>query len=341
MKKCGNCGLETEDNTVQCYQCGRDNEFFVKDGEGKMANTPPPLPPPQLPASAIVSPLNPSAARQTSPRPAPAAWPDERDVREAAQVKKVKSAFQGRLSAATPKAWVTFGLVVVNAVIFVALLAAQQNGGSISTSTLTAWGADFGPLTVRGHQWWRLLTACFLHVSILHAGFNMFALIQAGRLTERLFGNWFFLLIYLGCGIIASLTSEWFNPKMVSVGASGAVFGVYGALLGYLAREHGALPGVVVSPVWKGAAVFILWNVASALNNAEQQIVGTATMNIDFAAHGGGLVAGLLFGFLAARPLDLQERQRLTFNRAVTLTAAIAVLATMLVVLVITQYPRS
>ncbi len=337
MKKCGYCGLETEDHTVQCYQCGREDEFLVKDGGGKMVNAPPPLPPP-VPASATVS--LPSATRQAAPRTSPVSWLDERDVREEAQVNEVISTFQGRLAAATPKAWVTFGLAVVNAVIFVALLAAQQNGGSISTSTLTEWGADFGPLTVQGHQWWRLLTACFLHVSIFHVGFNMFALVQAGRLTERLFGNWFFLLVYLGCGIIASLTSEWFNPKMVSVGASGAVFGVYGALLGYLLREHGALPRAVVSPVWQGAAVFILWNVVAGLNNIAQQIAGTSTMNIDIAAHGGGLVAGLIFGFLAARPLDLKERQRLTFNRAVTLTAAIVIFATTLVVLVLRQYPK-
>ena len=175
--------------------------------------------------------------------------------------------FGERLTAATSRPWVTMSLMALNVIIFGLVGIDSHN---FSPPELTRWGANFGPLTVNCHQWWRLLACCFLHFSILHLLFNMYALFLAGRLTERLFGNWFFLLIYLGCGLTASLASLWFHPAVVSAGASGAIFGVYGALLAYLAREGGGLPGTVTGPVFNSAVVFVIWNLYSGTWFTEQ-----------------------------------------------------------------------
>ncbi len=99
------------------------------------------------------------------------------------------------------------------------------------------WGANWGPLTTAG-EWWRILTACFLHFGIVHLLCNMYALLLAGLLAERLFGNWFYLAIYIGTGLASSLTSLWWHPELICAGASGAIFGVYGALLGYLVNQR-------------------------------------------------------------------------------------------------------
>lgn len=255
-----------------------------------------------------------------------------------AQVKQAISSFVERLKAATPHDWVASVLVSVNVALFVILTAlntVQNSGISLTASFLTKWGADYGPLTINDNQWWRLLTSCFLHANILHLLFNMYALILVGKLTERLFGNWFFLLIYLGCGITASLTSLWIHPSITSVGASGAIFGLYGALVGYLLREHSGLPRIVAGPILQSAAVFIAFNLFYGfIYNAEGSVIGN-TAHIDLSAHCGGLLSGLVFGFLGARPLELEQRQAATYNRGVALASAIGVLVILMFILAI------
>ncbi len=296
MKKCSYCGLENEDSAVECLQCARD-EFIIRNEEGKIV-TPPPLPPKAVPPEVID--------------------------------------FGARLKAATPKTWVTMTLVTLNVAVFVILLIVQNGGLSPTPLVLTQWGANSGPLTVNGNQWWRLLACCFLHASILHLVLNMYVLVQVGKLTEMLFGNWFFLLIYLGCGITASLTSLWFHPMTPSVGASGAIFGICGALVGYLLREHRGLPRAVVGPVWHSLAIFFLVNFAFNVQAFGVDAYGRISAgHIDVAAHCGGLVSGLVFGFFGARPLELQQRQAATYNRGVALALAIGLLATLLLLLVI------
>src|SRR5207244_2886447 len=113
------------------------------------------------------------------------------------------------------------GLIVV---IYVAMIANGVSFSDPTTDALLAWGADFGPLTLRG-QSWRLLTSMFLHAGFLHLAFNAWALWVLGRLTERLLGSVAFTLVYLLSGIGGNLLSLLINPLQVSVGASGAIFG--------------------------------------------------------------------------------------------------------------------
>lgn len=256
-----------------------------------------------------------------------------------------KGEFLKRLITATPRAWVTPTLLAINVCVFV--LMGVSNPQSFLTSpitTLLRWGADYGPLTVTDQQWWRLLTNCFVHIGFWHLCFNMVALWQAGRIVERLFGNWFFLAVYLGCGLVGSLTSLYFHPDLVSAGASGAIFGVYGALLGFIARQREALPSWMAGNLVKFGVTFVGYNVVygllSYVNETADQITqnaGSHGPHIDQACHAGGLVAGLVFGFIAARPLDLAPRRSTAAPRSIALAASLLVLAALLLVPVTTS----
>src|SRR5262249_56894889 len=101
-----------------------------------------------------------------------------------------------------------------------------------------------------------------------------------------------FLALYLLCGIFGSLASTWWNPYVVSAGASGAVFGCYGILIGFLLRSRGTIPQAVLNRLLRGAFVFIGYNVIYGLQPG-----------IDMAGHFGGLVSGFLFRLRVAGPL--------------------------------------
>jgi TPR repeat protein len=258
-----------------------------------------------------------------------------------------------RFAAATPKTPVTPLLVGLNVLVFVLLSLDTQSLFTFPAPKMIAWGADFGPLTITDHQWWRLMSNCFLHLSVLHLACNMYALLIGGLVAERMFGNGFFLLIYLGCGLAGSLASLWANPAVVAAGASGAVFGLFGAVLGYLLCQRQSLPRSVVTPLAKCAVIFIAWNLLGGLlssvnhrmdedlnaltqalhqTNAVAQAAQRPSPVIDWAAHLGGLLSGFLFGFVAARPLEANQRRALAPARALLLSLCITATAALLVI---------
>jgi rhomboid protease GluP len=151
----------------------------------------------------------------------------------------------------------------------------------------------FGPL-VLGGEWWRLLTATFVHVGAVHLAMNMYVLWDAGRLMERVFGNAGFLVLYLAAGLCGSVASVAWHPMTVSAGASGSVFGVYGGLLGFLLRQRTSIPREVLQRLGRGGLVFVGLNV----------MIGLSVKGIDMAAHMGGLAGGFVGGLVLAHPLD-------------------------------------
>jgi rhomboid protease GluP len=165
--------------------------------------------------------------------------------------------------------------------------------------------ANSGAATTAG-EWWRLVTCMFVHYGLLHLAVNMWALFQIGHLVERLFGRSLFTLVYFASGITGSLaTLYWHGDKVWSAGASGAIFGVCGALLGYLWREKHGIPQSVLRPLLKSGLTFIGYNL----------FIGAVVPNIDNVAHLGGLLGGVLFGWLCALPLDREIRARTTGRR--------------------------
>src|SRR5699024_10975967 len=124
------------------------------------------------------------------------------------------------------KARVTFLLIFINLIIFFML---DLNGGSTNIETLVKYGAKYNPAIVSG-EWWRIISSMFLHIGALHLFMNMLAIYYLGTAVERIFGSTRFVIIYFISGVIGGLTSFAFNTH-IAAGASGALFGLFGALL--------------------------------------------------------------------------------------------------------------
>jgi len=198
-----------------------------------------------------------------------------------------------------PRLRVTPFLVAANVVVFVLMLFAGAGMLQPDANVHLAWGANYGPATKDG-GWWRLLASTFLHYGVVHVAFNMWALADAGRLVERLYGSTAFLALYLFSGLTGSFASLlWSADRVVSVGASGAVFGVYGALLAYLIAQRGSVPASVLKGLATSAAIFIGYVL----------VFGALQKGIDNAAHVGGLLGGTVAGFALSGPFEPAARR--------------------------------
>ena len=202
------------------------------------------------------------------------------------------SAFHRQLLTMTPTTPVTIALVALNLLAFA--VAAWLGAGWLKpdAARLVMLGANYTPLT-QGGQFWRLMSNTFLHFGVLHVGFNMWALLVNGPIAERLFGSTRYLLIYLVAGIGASLTSLWWHPLVNSAGASGAIFGVFGATLAFFVRAPDGVPASVAKSHRNSILLFI----------ALTLLLGLQAKFIDHAAHLGGLLVGFGLGYGLARPL--------------------------------------
>ncbi len=213
---------------------------------------------------------------------------------------------------------VTGMIIGLNVAVFL-VMAAFLGAGWLETTDMTPYilyGANNAAATTDG-QWWRLITSMFMHYGVLHLALNMWALFQAGRLVERLQGRALYAATYLGSGIGGGfLSMAWHGDKIWSAGASGAIFGVFGALLGYMLREKESLPRAVFQPLMKSTLLFAGYNL----------LYGLAKTGIDNGAHIGGLVTGFALGWLTAPPLDPDNRSSFLGSRLAIAAAAIAVM---------------
>lgn len=177
----------------------------------------------------------------------------------------------------------TYALIAVNVVLMVSM---ELMGGSSDTDVLVAFGAMFGPRIADG-EYWRLLTAMFLHVGFLHLGFNMFGLWIFGRMVEQVYGPARFALIYVLAGLFGSVASYLLNPITIAAGASGALFGTVGALAAFFAY-HGGIRGGIARQQLTGLLVL----------GAVNLVLGFLIPGIDSWAHLGGLVGGFILGYV-------------------------------------------
>jgi len=184
----------------------------------------------------------------------------------------------------------TQALFGINVAVFIGMLLSGASWTSPSSASLLAWGANFGPYTLSG-DWWRLLTSCFVHIGILHIGFNMWCLWSLGGLAERLYGRVTFVCVYLLCGLSGSLGSLWWHSMpALSAGASGAIFGIAGAVIASIKLGEFS-SGVMAQGVMQSLIVFVGFNV----------VFGVMTGSTDNACHFGGLAAGVVLGALIAK----------------------------------------
>ncbi len=214
--------------------------------------------------------------------------------------------------------WVTYALIAANVVGFGLEIAAGTDAIHPTVQQLIHVGGNVASLT-KGGEPWRLIAAMFLHAGLLHIGMNMLCLAQA-RVVEQLFGRIPMIAIYLTSGLLGGVLSMTRNPNVVSVGASGAVFGLYGAFAAFLVVRKTAIAEDTWSKTTRQIGTFVAINL----------IYGFATPGIDMSAHIGGLVVGFAVAaaLLAGKAADAQRLKRaigLTFaGLAVTAVATFA-----------------
>lgn len=214
-----------------------------------------------------------------------------------------------------PAPMITRTLVGLCVLVFVAMVLRGVSVTSPTFGQLILWGADFGPLTLHG-QWWRLLTSAFVHIGLLHIALNMWCLWNLGLLAEAVLGRATYLSIYLLCAAGSGVLSLAVHPTTVSAGASGAIFGIAGALLAvfYVGKVH--VQRQALKPILRSLLSFAGYNL----------ILGTIIPGIDNAAHVGGLVTGLITGALLAR-FARREQENAAARRRVILAAVAIMIA--------------
>lgn len=197
---------------------------------------------------------------------------------------KQKREFRELLIFFTPSKthWATPIILDLNIIVFLVMVLSGVGFIYPEGHELIKWGANYTPLTASG-QWWRLLSSTFLHAGIIHLANNMFALFFVGIFLESSIGSKKFLFIYLLTGIIASITSLIVHDSMISLGASGAIFGMYGLLIALMILKY--LDKNLTTMLWISVGIFVGINLIMGLSGG-----------IDMAAHLGGLISGFIIG---------------------------------------------
>jgi rhomboid protease GluP len=183
----------------------------------------------------------------------------------------------------------TTSLVAINLAVFAGMVLTGAGFMDFDPRATYTWGGNYGPATLSG-DYWRLVTAGFVHAGLIHLAFNMWCLWSLGQLSERLFGKLQTFFIYLLTGVGGALLSIAHEPRHMEVGASGAVFGLAGALLagvkfGNLSISAAERKSLISSMVFFVGVNFALGSGISMFGS-----------NIDNFCHLGGFVTGLLLG---------------------------------------------
>ncbi|MEI7612859.1 MAG: rhomboid family intramembrane serine protease [Betaproteobacteria bacterium] len=224
--------------------------------------------------------------------------------------------FAEKLISLQPHTWVTYVLIALNLLIWVGSLTQGAEFARTPADKLLSWGGNAASEVQKG-EYWRLLTASFLHGSFLHVAMNMLGLYSAGVAVERIYGKRLYSLIYLASGLMGSVLSLYFSAQnVVSVGASGAVFGVTGALLVAVSLNRDTLPKAFSQQTISGMVLFIVYSL----------IQGFSIQGIDNAAHIGGLAGGCLAALILPERFDPVKYRRVFRQRAAVTFAVIALL---------------
>jgi rhomboid protease GluP len=209
---------------------------------------------------------------------------------------------------------ITTTLVGMNVAVYVVMVLMGISPVNPTPAQLLKWGANWGPLSL-GAEPWRMLASNYVHGGIIHIALNMWCLWNLGYLAERIFDPWTYVLTYTFCGLAGSLASLWRHPVDVGVGASGAIFGLAGALIAALYLGHLPISKEAIQGTLRSLLTFAGYNLFfGAL---------LAGIGVDNAAHVGGLVAGLALGAVLAKHLMAPPEVRDGWRRGVFLGAAV------------------
>ncbi len=203
----------------------------------------------------------------------------------------------------------TYLLVGINCLVFLAMTARGVSVGSPTADQLLTWGADNAGAVLNGGEWWRIVTAMFVHVGLLHLATNMWCLWNLGLLAEPLLGSVGVLAVYILTGAAGNLLSTFVNwvgyhgagnagllaYGPVGAGASGAVFGIAGALIVLLKSNRLPVPPSELKKLRKSVIYFAAINLVIGFSiSVGTRVIGSG-LSIDNMAHLGGFSSGLLF----------------------------------------------
>jgi rhomboid protease GluP len=184
---------------------------------------------------------------------------------------------------------VTVAILAACVAVYIVMSA---SGGSLFLPTVAdvkRWGGT-GPEIILNGEWWRLVTAVFVHIGIIHIASNMYVFWGLGMIAERLLGRWNFLATYLLTGIAGNVLTLLLRPNIVGAGASGAIFGLAGVLISVLQFGRLTVPNERLKPLKQQVVRLALINL----------VIGAVAPGINNIAHLGGLIYGLLLGVLFA-----------------------------------------
>lgn len=243
----------------------------------------------------------------------PGSYPDNvcPDCRAAATVRAYEQQRANRLAIfkALP---VTMGIIAVNVLVYVGMVLTGASPFEPNTQDLVRWGANTGLQTIL-HQPWRMWTSNYVHIGIFHIGLNMWCLLSLGALAERVFDPWTYFLTYTCCGIAGSLASLGLHPDRFGAGASGAIFGLAGALISALYLGKLPVHPRALKSTLKSLVLFAAYNL----------FFGAVVPAIDNSAHLGGLVCGLLLGAVLAPRLTAPADEKAGWSRRVFIVSAL------------------
>src|SRR5580698_9969146 len=235
----------------------------------------------------------------------------------AREVSRPNSRERGWNILATPG---TYILLAINIAVFGWMVFHGVSAKDPTTGQLIHYGATNAYL-ILGGQWWRLLTATFVHVGLLHIATNMWCLWNLGLLGEPLLGPVGLIVVYLITGIAGNLLSLFFNVKnfdgvSVGAGASGAVFGIAGILIVLLSNKKLPIPAFELNRLRRSVIQFAVLNLIIGIGANFTSIV-----RIDNHAHIGGFLSGLALGVplvprMTSGRTRYLARQKLTFAAA-------------------------
>jgi rhomboid protease GluP len=200
----------------------------------------------------------------------------------------------------------TYSLVGVNCAVFLAMAARGVSIGNPTVDQLMHWGANNAGNVLLGGEWWRIVTAMFVHVGILHLATNMWCLWNLGLLAEPLMGSVGVIAVYILTGAAGNLLSTLVNWILyhnapggpvfpAGAGASGAVFGIAGALIVLLKSNRLPVPPSELKKLRKSVIYFAVLNLILGLSISGGNLFLHSGLNIDNMAHVGGFACGLLF----------------------------------------------
>jgi rhomboid protease GluP len=212
----------------------------------------------------------------------------------------------------------TYILLAINIAVFGWMVLHGVSAKDPTTAQLIQYGATNSTYIIVGHQWWRLLTATFVHVGLIHIATNMWCLWNLGLLGEPLLGPAGLVAVYLITGIAGNLLSLCSNVIFrdyisVGAGASGAVFGIAGILIVLLSNKKLPIPAFELNRLRRSVIQFAVLNLIIGIGANFTSIV-----RIDNHAHIGGFLSGLALGVplvprMTAGRTRYLARQKLTF----------------------------